>query len=55
MHRASLLSTQSLHDNPAPAAPLACTAWLRTSPDQRRNPRIVVLMKALQASFAAET
>lgn len=43
-----------LPEHRASVASLARTAWLLTHPDQRRNPRIVVLMKALQASFAAE-
>ncbi len=37
----------------ASVAHLERTAWLLTHPDQRRNPRVVALMKALVKSFAA--
>lgn len=37
----------------ASVAHLERTAWLLTHPDQRRNPRVVALMKALTASFTA--
>ena len=40
-----------LTDHRASVAGLTRTAWLLTHPDQRRNPRIVVLMKALQSGF----
>jgi molybdate transport repressor ModE-like protein len=39
----------------ASVAGLTRTAWLLTHPDQRRNPRVVALMKALRQGFAGAT